>query len=77
MKLRRLCSAALAAACCLALLSGCGGQVSVPEADLFLIQTDLSILEISASCGFQDQSYFIKTFRQKTGTTPLKFRKQL
>ena len=48
MKLRRLCSAALAAACCLALLSGCGGQVSVPEADLFLIQTDLSALTLPA-----------------------------
>lgn len=52
-------------------------DLRIRKARQLLIQTDLSILEISASCGFQDQSYFIKTFRQKTGTTPLKFRKQL
>ena len=52
-------------------------DLRIRKARQLLIQTDLSILEISASYGFQGQSYFIKTFRQKTGTTLLKFRKQL
>ena len=30
--------------------------------------------KICAACGFQGQSYFTKAFRERTGTTPGKFR---
>ena len=36
-----------------------------------------SITEISHECGFSDQSHFIRCFREKTGLTPLKYRKLL
>lgn len=40
-----------------------------------LQQSDLSVTEIAFSCGFNDLSYFIKTFKRIKGVTPLKFRK--
>lgn len=33
-----------------------------------------SISEIGKQCGYEDVSYFIKIFREKTGITPLKYR---
>lgn len=39
-----------------------------------LLKGNLSITEIALSCGFNDISYFIKTFKKIKGTTPLKFR---
>ncbi len=42
-----------------------------------LIHSDSSIIEISMNCGFNDVSYFIKTFRKYKGTTPSKYRKQI
>ncbi|MBE7024637.1 MAG: helix-turn-helix domain-containing protein [Ruminococcaceae bacterium] len=41
-----------------------------------LLKTNSSITEIALSCGFNDISYFIKTFKKIKGTTPLKFRNQ-
>lgn len=38
--------------------------------------TDESIFDIALSCGFNDLSYFIKTFKKVKGITPAKFRKQ-
>ena len=42
-----------------------------------LINTDMSVTEIALSCGFNDFSYFIKTFKQIKGTTPAKYRKSV
>ena len=39
-----------------------------------LSETDLSLAEIAASCGFQDMSYFSKTFRESKGMTPTGYR---
>lgn len=39
-----------------------------------IINTDLSITEIAFSCGFNDLSYFIKTFKKITGITPRKYK---
>lgn len=39
-----------------------------------IINTDLSITEIAFSCGFNDLSYFIKTFKKITGVTPRKYK---
>ena len=41
-----------------------------------LTKTDKSITEIAFECGFNDLSYFIKTFKRINSTTPAAFRKQ-
>lgn len=40
-----------------------------------LIATELSVTEIALNCGFNDVSYFIKTFKKYKGTTPKKYLK--
>lgn len=40
-----------------------------------LSYTDLSVTEIAFLCGFNDLSYFIKTFKRVKGITPAKYRK--
>lgn len=39
-----------------------------------IINTDFSITEIAYSCGFNDLSYFIKTFKKIKGITPRKYK---
>ncbi len=39
-----------------------------------LISTDMSVTDIAYICGFNDLSYFIKTFKIYKGVTPSKFR---
>lgn len=41
-----------------------------------LLHTDLSVTEIAYACGFNDLSYFIKTFKAQKGLTPNAFRKK-
>jgi transcriptional regulator GlxA family with amidase domain len=41
-----------------------------------LIDTDYSVTEICARCGFPSPSYFSKMFKRYTGTTPSKYRRQ-
>ena len=41
-----------------------------------LLADGIPISEVSSMCGFSDQSYFTKVFRQVEGVTPLKYRKQ-
>ncbi|MBR6533881.1 MAG: helix-turn-helix domain-containing protein [Clostridia bacterium] len=40
-----------------------------------LTETEISVSEIATSVGFSDKTKFFKLFSQKTGTTPLKYRK--
>ena len=40
-----------------------------------LINSDKSVTEIAYACGFNDLSYFIKTFKSHKGITPAKFRR--
>ena len=40
-----------------------------------LITTDRSVTEIAFSCGFNDLSYFTKTFKKYKNTTPLRYRR--
>lgn len=40
-----------------------------------LLNTNSSVTEIALSCGFNDLSYFIKTFKNYKGISPAKFRK--
>ena len=42
-----------------------------------LLATELSITEIALNCGFNDVSYFIKTFKKYKGLTPKKYLKSL
>jgi len=43
------------------------------EAKRMLIHTRLSVAQISFDLGYDDNSYFIRLFRKKTGQTPMKF----
>ena len=47
----------------------------IEKASRKLINTDSSVTAIAYACGFNDLSYFIKTFKQIKGITPAKFRK--
>lgn len=49
-------------------------SVRIEESKRLLSNTDYSILDIAIACGFQDQSYFTKTFKKFTGLTPGQFR---
>ncbi len=40
-----------------------------------LLGSDLSVTDIAFSCGFNDLSYFIKTFKAEKGMTPRAFRR--
>lgn len=41
-----------------------------------LLSTDETVTEIAFGCGFNDVSYFTKTFRKYTGMTPLLYRRK-
>lgn len=40
-----------------------------------LITSDISVTDVAFACGFNDLSYFIKTFKTYKGVTPAKFRR--
>ncbi|WP_373875032.1 helix-turn-helix transcriptional regulator [Ligilactobacillus pabuli] len=39
-----------------------------------LLESELSVTEISSRCGFNSPSYFTKTFKSTMNVTPLQFR---
>lgn len=47
----------------------------IEKASQKLLSSDRSVTEIAFSCGFNDLSYFIKTFKAQKGISPTKFRK--
>ena len=47
----------------------------IERASQRLLNTDKSVTEISFLCGFNDLSYFIKTFKAQKGVSPTAFRK--
>lgn len=47
----------------------------IEKASQKLLNSDLSVTDIAYSCGFNDLSYFIKTFKTQKGISPTKFRK--
>jgi len=49
-------------------------QLRIQRAAELLKTTDLKIAEIGAACGFQEMSYFAKTFRQAKGCAPKEYR---
>lgn len=40
-----------------------------------LINTDLTVKEIAAQLGYDDQSYFVRFFRIQTGKSPFEFKR--
>lgn len=51
-------------------------QFRVHKAAELLASTAWSAAEVGARCGFQDASYFAKTFRQLKGRTPSEYRRE-
>ncbi|WP_313801847.1 helix-turn-helix domain-containing protein [Cytobacillus sp.] len=51
-------------------------QLRIDEAKKLLDLTNYSIAEIGTFLNFNDQSYFIKTFKKHTGLTPKQYRKR-
>lgn len=50
-------------------------QVRIQKAAELLSSTNQKISDIGTECGFQEMSYFAKTFRELKGCTPSEFRK--
>lgn len=50
-------------------------RLRVERASVMLLETDLLVSEISSACGFEDQSWFSKIFRNHTGISPCKYRR--
>ncbi len=51
-------------------------KVRIEHAQSLLLDTSLPIIEIAALVGFEEQSYFSKVFKENTGQSPGKYRKQ-
>ena len=51
--------------------------VRIQRAKRLLSSTSLPIIDIAASVGVEDQSYFSRLFKKETGITPSAFRKQM
>jgi len=49
-------------------------KIRVEKSKQYLMDKTLSMLEISALCGFDDQSYFTKVFKNTTGMSPGAYR---
>jgi len=49
-------------------------KIRIDRAKVLLTTTDISILDLSISLGFYDQSHFSKTFKNFTGVSPSKYR---
>ncbi len=50
-------------------------QFRIQKAVELLISTNETVAKIGSQCGFQDTSYFVKTFREQKKCTPSEFRK--
>ena len=49
-------------------------EFRVEQAKQMLANTNLTVKEVSISCGYRDTSYFIRVFKRFTGTTPSDYR---
>lgn len=52
-------------------------EVRVEKSKRLLHHTNLSILEIALSLGYNNQNYYNMVFKRLIGTTPLKYRNRL
>lgn len=51
-------------------------QYRIQQAAQQILETSDRISDIAVRCGFQDMSYFTKSFREETGCTPTEYRTQ-
>lgn len=51
-------------------------QFRIQKASELLISTNETVSKIGIQCGFQDASYFVKTFREQKNCTPSEYRKK-
>lgn len=51
-------------------------ETRIVMAKNMLLNEKLSVTEISNRCGFSSISYFSRVFKEKTGVTPLDYKKQ-
>lgn len=49
-------------------------SVRIERSKQLLLDNTVRLVEVSGACGFDDQSYFTKVFRQSVGVTPKRFR---
>lgn len=49
-------------------------HVRIEKSKLLLRQPELTIADVAAMCGFEDQSYFARVFKGQTGISPRKYR---
>ncbi|MCM1055518.1 MAG: AraC family transcriptional regulator [Bacteroides sp.] len=52
-------------------------NIRMKHACMLLAQTDKSITEIAASCGFNDSNFFTRTFKNQMKMTPTVYRKNM
>ncbi len=52
-------------------------ETLINESKVLLCQSDLSIQEIAAELGIEDQSYFTRLFKKQEGLTPANYRKRI
>jgi transcriptional regulator GlxA family with amidase domain len=57
-------------------LSNYLNRLRVEKAAAMLVTTTMPISEITFACGFEDQSWFSKIFKNFTGLTPGKYRER-
>jgi AraC-like DNA-binding protein/ligand-binding sensor protein len=57
-------------------LSSYLNRLRVDRAAVLLMDTNISLSDIAGSCGFEDQSWFSKIFKNYTGVSPGKYRDQ-
>jgi two-component system response regulator YesN len=50
-------------------------KVRIEQAKILLLETNLTIQQISYMVGYQDSSYFTKVFKKLEGRTPTQFRR--
>jgi len=48
--------------------------IRISNACRLLLQTDLTVTEIAADCGYADMFFFMRIFKRKTGMTPGEYR---
>ena len=51
-------------------------RLRIDTAKRLLCETELSVGEIAARCGYRDQGYFSKAFRHEEGMSPTAYREE-
>ena len=51
-------------------------EVRIQKSIELLMESTMTLTEIAYACGFNDLSYFIKTFKAEKGITPRAFRRR-